>query len=174
VLLVPRDGGGWHVAPGITFAEWLAGAPALPRPTAADLDRHLSTLFPPVRPRGRWFEVRCLDALPEPYWRVPVAVVSALLDDPAAADAARAAVEPLASRPDAVRVAARDGLTDGDLRAAAGACFAATLDALPRLRADAALVGAVADYAERYVARGRCPADDDDALLSPAPLEVSL
>ena len=49
-------------------------------PDAEDLSTHLTTLFPPVRPRG-WFEVRYLDAQPWPWWPVPMAVLHALLDD---------------------------------------------------------------------------------------------
>ncbi|MFD5460832.1 ergothioneine biosynthesis glutamate--cysteine ligase EgtA, partial [Streptomyces olivaceus] len=56
--------------------------------------------------------------------------------------------------------AARDALTDPELREAAVACFTAALDALPRIGATAEVTGAVAGYLERYVLRGRCPADD--------------
>ncbi len=45
------------------------------------------------------------------------------------------------------------------LARAARRCFEAALGALPRLGA-AALVPLVADYADRYVMRGRCPADE--------------
>ena len=34
---------------------------------------HLTTLFPPVRPKG-WLELRMFDALPSPVWQVAVAV----------------------------------------------------------------------------------------------------
>ena len=55
--------------PGVTFADWIDGA--LPRPpTADDLDYHLSTLFPPVRPRG-YLEVRYLDTQPGRDWLAP-------------------------------------------------------------------------------------------------------
>ena len=53
-------------------------------PTTGDVDFHLSTLFPPVRPRG-YLEVRYLDAQPGGDWIVPVAVLIALLADPGAA-----------------------------------------------------------------------------------------
>ena len=36
-------------------------------PDADDLEYHLTTLFPPVRPRG-WLELRMIDALPEELW----------------------------------------------------------------------------------------------------------
>ncbi len=56
--------------------------------------------------------------------------------------------------------AARFGLADPELREAADTCFAAALDALPRLGATTRVTDAVAAYRDRYVARGRCPADD--------------
>jgi glutamate--cysteine ligase len=50
-------------------------------PDAADPSYHLSTLFPPVRPRGGYLEVRYLDA--QPYERIGEAVgtVATLLYD---------------------------------------------------------------------------------------------
>lgn len=52
------------------------------RPVWADLDYHLSTLFPPVRAVGH-LEVRYIDAQPGDLWRVPVAAIDALLSGPA-------------------------------------------------------------------------------------------
>jgi glutamate--cysteine ligase len=147
-VMLLRDG--WVADPGMTFREWLATG----TPSVDDLAYHLSTLFPPVRPQG-WLELRMIDALPEPYWPVPIAVAAALIDDPLAADAAAEAAEPVAGR---WREAARDALTDAPLARAARRCFTAALDALPRIGA-AYLAPLVADYAERYVECGRCPAD---------------
>jgi gamma-glutamylcysteine synthetase len=45
--------------PVAAYADFAASA--TPFLDAADLDQHLSTLFPPVRPRGRYLEVRFLD-----------------------------------------------------------------------------------------------------------------
>jgi hypothetical protein len=107
-----------------------------------------------------------IDALPEPYWPVPIAVVAALIEDPLAAEAAAEAAEPAAGR---WREAARDALSDPVLATAARRCFEAALDALPRLGAEA-LIPLVAGYAERFVARGRCPADENppgDRLANP-------
>ncbi|MFC4059207.1 ergothioneine biosynthesis glutamate--cysteine ligase EgtA [Planomonospora corallina] len=155
VMVLRRADGAWIVDPGLRFRDWLAGGP-YGRPTAADLDHHLSTLFPPIRPRG-WFELRMIDALPEPWWRVPPAVAAALLDDPRAADACAEAVGPLP--PDSWAEAARTGLAGPALARAARACFAAARDALPRIGA-ADLVPLVDAYIERYVEPGRSPADD--------------
>ena len=162
-VMVLRDPGSrcWTAPSGLTFRDWVRGAVG-PPPTADDLDYHLSTLFPPVRPRGH-LELRVIDAQPGDGWVVPTAVVSALLDDPVAAQAAMAAVEPLQKdgRPgDLLLRAARLGQDDPQLAAASRECFAAADAALGRLGAPVAIRDAVAAFADRYVLRGRCPADD--------------
>ncbi|WP_121745609.1 ergothioneine biosynthesis glutamate--cysteine ligase EgtA [Streptomyces sp. E2N166] len=167
VMCVRRDGGPWEVPEGMTFREWTrTGAPR--PPTREDLDYHLTTLFPPVRPRGH-LELRMIDAQPgDDGWMVPLAVTAALFDDPEAAETAYRAVKPLAERTLGLPAphnplyedAARDALTDPELREAAVTCFTAALAALPRLGATSEVTDAVAGYLERYVRRGRCPADD--------------
>lgn len=160
-MAVPRTDGPWLVDPGMAFGAWVAGDHT-PRPTPDDLEYHLSTLFPPVRPRG-WLELRMVDALPDPWWPVPVAVAAALVDDPAAARVASGATERLCggSGPDrgVWLAAARDALTDRGIAACARVCFAAACEALAGMGA-ASLVPVVEEYRERYVDRGRCPADD--------------
>ena len=167
-LMLVRDAGGncRPAPPGMSFGDWLTQGV----PTAADLDYHLTTLFPPVRLRG-WFELRYLDALPDPLWQVAVAVAAALLDDAVAADAARAACETVEGRwADAARLAT----ADRSLAAAATSCLSAAADALPRLGAPE-LVPAVLAYLEQFTARGRCPADDLlDAYAGGTPAEVFL
>ncbi len=162
-VMVVRDPGSrrWTAPSGLTFRDWVRGAVG-PPPTADDLDYHMSTLFPPVRPRGH-LELRVIDAQPGDGWIVPTAVVSALLDDPVAAQVAMAAVEPLHKdcRPgDLLLRAARLGQDDPQLAAASRECFAAADSALGRLGAPAAIRNAVGAFADRYVLRGRCPADD--------------
>lgn len=155
VMLMRERDGCRPVTEPLSFAAWMAAGRGGCRPTGADLAYHLTTLFPPVRPRG-WLELRMIDAQSSEHWPVAAAVTTALLDDPVAADIARAACAPTADR---WRSAARDGLADPALAAAARSCFAAAVDALPRLGAGE-LVADVAAYAERFVEVGRCPADD--------------
>ncbi|MFD7136786.1 ergothioneine biosynthesis glutamate--cysteine ligase EgtA [Streptomyces sp. NPDC059894] len=164
VMCVRREDGPWEVPDGMTFREWTRTG----SPTRADLDYHVSTLFPPVRPRGH-LELRMIDAQPGDHgWIVPVAVTTALFDDPQAAESAYRTVKPLAERtlsrpaPDNPlwRDAARSGLTDPELHEAALACFAAALEALPRIGATTAVTEAVTVFRDRYVLPGRCPADD--------------
>ena len=54
---------------------------ALPDDPAAAVAHHLSTLFPPVRPRGSYLEFRCLDAQPEHRVPVAAALLATLLYD---------------------------------------------------------------------------------------------
>ncbi|MFI7344053.1 ergothioneine biosynthesis glutamate--cysteine ligase EgtA [Streptomyces sp. NPDC050085] len=172
VMCVRTDSGPWQVPEDLTFREWVRGGAPRP-PTRSDLDYHLTTLFPPVRPRGH-LELRMIDAQPgDDGWLVPLAVTTALFDDPEASETAYRAVKPLAERAGSMpaphnplwRDAARLGLTDPELREAATACFTAALDALPRIGADRDVRQAVADFTHRYVVRGRCPADDVLDLL---------
>lgn len=171
VMCVRRDDGPWEVPEGLTFRQWTRARRPRP-PTRDDLDYHLTTLFPPVRPRGH-LELRMIDAQPGDHgWIVPLAVTAALFDDPQAAETAYRAVKPLAERAGPLPAphnplwaeAARTGLTDPDLHEAALTCFAAALEALPRLGAGTEVTDAVAAFQDRYVRKGRCPADD---LLEP-------
>lgn len=165
VMCVRAPDGPWDVPEGMTFREWTrSDAP----PDQADLDYHLTTLFPPVRPRGH-LELRMIDAQPgDDGWIVPLAVTAALFDDAEAAETAYRTVKPLAERADSQpaprnplwRDAARHGLADPELRETAVTLFAAAAEALPRLGATTDVLDAVAEFTDRYVARGRCPADD--------------
>jgi glutamate--cysteine ligase len=186
VMCVQRPGAqDWSAPAGLTFRDWLRGAGERP-PTGSDLSYHLSTLFPPVRPRGH-LEVRGIDAQPGDGWMVPLAVTAALLDDPLAAEQAMAAAEALWHRPGADStgppdlragraaspwwLAARHGPAHPAIAAANRRCFAAAETALARAGEPAAVRQAVAAFAERYVNRDRCPADDvlDHATTSILP-----
>ncbi|TCB94358.1 ergothioneine biosynthesis glutamate--cysteine ligase EgtA [Micromonospora zingiberis] len=128
-LLCVRDGDDdWTAPPDVTFADWLDGA--LPRPpTTDDLEYHVSTLFPPVRPRG-YLELRYLDAQPGREWRLPLAVLAALLAGADTVDSALTVATPVAGN---WHVAARHGLRDPALASAAAALFDLALAELPRL-----------------------------------------
>lgn len=137
----------------LPFARWMADGFAGRYPTIDDFAYHLTTLFPPVRPKG-WLELRMIDALPAPWWQVAVAVTTALLDDPEAFATAERVCGPVAG---AWAEAAALGLSHPGLASAARTCFAAAAGALPRLGVDPS---ATEEYVERYVGRGRSPADD--------------
>lgn len=145
---------------GLTFREWIRTG-VHRRSTRADLDQHLTTLFPPVVPRGRPLELRTIDAQSGGDWIVPVALCAALLDDPAASEAATAALEPVWEDPAGLyRRAASDALADRAIATAARTCVDAALEALVRGGEDEQITTAVARFVERYTARGRTPADE--------------
>jgi glutamate--cysteine ligase len=171
LMVVRREGSpSWTAPRGLTFRGWLRGHGER-RPTVDDLTYHLSTLFPPVRPRGH-LELRMIDAQPgDDGWVVPAAVAWALFEDPQAADTAMAAAEPLASgnghqphngtsNGNPWLRAAHDGLADPQLARASQQCFQAADAALARADAPADIRRSVAEFTERYVLRRRCPADD--------------
>src|SRR3954451_5953509 len=124
LMLRRRDGDDWRVEHGTTFHDWVTSDDP---PTVTDLETHLTTLFPPVRPRG-WFEVRYLDAQPWQWWPVPMAVLTALVEDTEASETAATACKGL----DDWTVAARDALAAPGYQEAALVCFDASLDALVR------------------------------------------
>ncbi len=149
----------------VPFAAWADGRVLLGgrRPTVADLDYHLTTLFPPVRPR-RWLEIRYLDSVPDSLWPAIVFTIATLLDDPQAAELARAAVAPVAT---AWEVAARLGLADDAIHAAAQRCVAAAAADIPAELVDSMelLIGNVEErrspalcFIESVVRRGVVPA----------------
>ncbi len=158
VLCIRSDDGSWDAPVGLTMREWLQGHG--PRSaTAADLAYHLSTLFPPVRPRG-FLELRVIDSQPGSGWETVVAVVKALMDDERAADAADAACSRLDSIPDILAIAAREGLSHPLLGAAAKVCAEAAVGALARLGADQSAQDRTEAFLGDYTLRRRSPADE--------------
>jgi glutamate--cysteine ligase len=146
----------------VSFGQWASGSVRLGGrvPTAADLDTHLTTLFPPVRLRG-YLELRYLDVSPPRWWPAIAAVASTLMDDQAAADLAAEATEPTELL---WTEAARDGLDHQLLARSARRCLAIAAG-----RVHAALRPAVEDLAE-LVESGRSPGDllaDRIALIGP-------
>ncbi|WP_137725063.1 ergothioneine biosynthesis glutamate--cysteine ligase EgtA [Prescottella subtropica] len=134
LLCVRRDGPCWDAPPGATFADWIDGRlddTIGRRPTRADLDYHLTTVFPPVRAVGH-LEVRYLDTQPGGRWRLPIAALAALLTAPDTL----AVAAPTRGR---WRDAARDGLRDRDLRAAAVAMLELAADCTAEPRSAAGL-----------------------------------
>ena len=135
----------------LSFAEWLADPGAFGRrATAADLDHHLTTLFPPVRPRG-YLEIRCVDALPDRWWPALAALVVTLVDDPVAADRAAELCTPVAG---ALTAAARRGLADPAVATAVRGCTRVAAERAPaELARDLAVLAELAE-------EGRCVGDE--------------
>lgn len=145
----------------MTFADWIDRGIDGRYPTAEDLAFHCTTLFPPVRARG-WLEVRWLDSLPVGVAGTAVAAVSVLLLDE---EAGQQASDACASVADDWADAARQGPRDPALAQAGAACLRIAAGALGRTDAPAHYRHAVAEAAERWPARWRCPADDLEKRL---------
>ena len=136
--------------PGLRFADWVRTPDRVGRPpTTTDLEYHLTTLFPPIRPRG-YLELRFLDAVPMTLWPGLTAIVGTLCDHPTASDRAAELIEPLAL---SWQHAAEIGLHDPELHRIAIACADIAVDHCPNdLRADTVA------YAELLTA-SRTPGD---------------
>lgn len=156
MLIRDGEGGFTPILDPFPFERWIDEGHELGYPTEDDLAYHLTTLFPFVRPRG-WLEMRMFDALPDPWWRAPIAVTSALLFDDEAGEAARLAAGPAEGMWGA---AARHGLSHPVLAEAARRLFTIALESLPRVGTDPYTASTVADFFHFYVDRGRSPADD--------------
>jgi glutamate--cysteine ligase len=156
------DGRCLPVPEGTTLEDWAAGRTALRPLEADDVAYHLTTLFPPVRPRG-FLELRFLDVLPDPWWQAAAAVTTAVMNDEETARIAEQVCEPVSSWSRAVS----RGLQDAAIAGAAQAVLHAVPAALPRIGA-ARASAAVEEFAARYTDRGRCPADDlIDGVVTP-------
>jgi glutamate--cysteine ligase len=156
-VLCVRGTDGWIVPDGLTFAAWVREAQPRP-PTLADLDYHVSTLFPPVRPRGH-MEVRYIDMQPGRRWALPVAVLAALMSDTGAIDVVRDVCAPARTR---WVSAARHGLADRVLARAAAEVFELACARLPALAPPTWLVDDLDAMNERLVRNGLCPADEPE------------
>lgn len=133
------------------FVEWLIRGEA----TVDDWRKHLTTLFPEVRPRG-WLEVRCIDALPPEWAIVPLAVTAGLLSDP---KTLRRAAD-IAAKPDSMllQTAAREGLSDPGLASGARELFEVALESGEGwAAADDPVLETARSYFELYTSRGRAP-----------------
>ena len=149
VICLRRDGGSWAAPAGLSFAAWIeAGARGeLPVPTTDDLDYHLSTMFPPVRPRG-YLEIRYLDAQPGDDWVHPFVLVCALMSSASLVDAVLEATEPARDR---WLEAGRHGLEDPRVRTAAAAVVDLGCAAVSDLDLSPATVSAVLDRLPQLV-----------------------
>src|SRR6185312_13011827 len=100
--------------------------------------------------------IRCIDALPDRWWPAVAAITAVLIDDPIAAERAAQLCEPVR---DARAAAARDGLADPAIRAAALGCVELVATRCPPpLKAD------VEAYAE-LLHRGHTPGDELEAAI---------
>ena len=135
-----------------------------------------------MRPRGH-LEYRVIDAQTGDGWIVPTAVVTALLDDEAASQAAMDAADSLWHTAGTAcggdfgdeagagggagwdcgspwEWAARHGPTDPVIARASRRCFETAEASLMRSGAPTEIRQSVSEFIEQYVQKDRCPADD--------------
>ena len=135
VICVRGNGHSWAARPGLTFSRWIAEPGVVGRtPTLDDLDYHLTTLFPPVRPKG-YLEIRYLDTQAGSRWVTAFALLAALMARPSTIDQVLALTESTASR---WFEAARDGLDDPALRMTARRVVQLGADCLDHLHLNGA------------------------------------
>ena len=133
----------------------------------ADLDawrRHLSTLFPEVRPRG-YLELRSVDALRPAWYAVPLVLAAGILYDPLALGEAQELLPEV--DPDLLLRAGRAGLADAQVAEHATALFDLALAGAERLGGTAvgeASLEAAQAYRERFVAKRLDPGSEPDGL----------
>jgi glutamate--cysteine ligase len=139
-----RDTGDWRVPP-LTLREWIDSGGQL---STADLDLHLSLLFPPVRPQG-YLEIRYLDAQPGEEWMAPLALLAALFAGP---ERVRQVLRCCAEGADRWRQATEHGLADPVLRAIAAHLLDIAILGLDRL----GLPRAVREQVDRVLHRRLC------------------
>ena len=97
--------------PAEAYARFAAGAPRFAEP-------HETTLFPPVRPRGSYLEVRYLDAQPLDRVEQAIEAIATIAYDPEVRGRILERLEPLAPRlGDFWRAAALGGLTSTGMAA---------------------------------------------------------
>lgn len=146
---------GCRMLPAGSFRNWITNGHALGWPTDADLHYHLTTLFPPVRPR-RWLELRMIDALPATLRAAAVHLIHVATRDAVAETL-------LTTLPDTSELwdnAAREGLTHPTLRTGVRAMTNVVLEYLQSEPGQSAGADAVGAFADRFTLRDRCPADD--------------
>ncbi|MBT8335475.1 MAG: hypothetical protein KJO11_02660, partial [Gemmatimonadetes bacterium] len=155
--------------------DFLAGDPAAAaRPfreradaaTREEWRRHLTTLFPEVRPRG-YLELRSVDALPLEWAVLPAAILAGLLFDPEARIRARREL-PGPTR-EALERAGCAGLGDPAITDAAGVVLDVAEDGLERLGdrvASRQVRETLSRFRSEFTDRGRDPGTaPDDRLL---------
>ena len=159
VMFIPAEPGDGHsgsaVRPGLPFGRWMADGHLAGWPTIEDYRYHLTTLFPPVRPRG-WLELRVLDALPGWLRNAAVLIVAAACT----ADASRELHRRLPDTRGLWLAAARYGLTHPLLASAARVLTEVAADNLGCVTSDTRHAQLLDEFAACYVHAGRSPGHD--------------
>jgi glutamate--cysteine ligase len=148
--------------PAPTFREsWASGA------SGDAWQRHLTTLFPEVRPRG-YLELRSFDALRPAWLAVPMVVAAGLFYEPGALAEASALLPP--PETGLLDAAGREGLAAPGIGPTALDLFDLALEGARRL-GEATVSGRTLEEAhafrERFTAKGRDPGHEGEAARDP-------
>lgn len=139
----------------MTLTQWIAEGHPLGYPDLADIQLHLTTLFPPVRPRG-WLEFRMIDALPRKWARAAIAVTHRAITN-------RSIREAMMRHVETGNITWKDAFLFGNshpaIASAANLCFKMVTDTLTIESSSDRTRDAVAEYRDRFIVRRRTPAD---------------
>lgn len=162
VFYVPETDGcpGASLPPGLSFGSWMRTGASFGWPTHEDFRYHLTTLFPPVRPKG-WLEFRMIDALPPAARAAAALTVAVATCTLAATDILR---EISLTGLDWT-AAARLGMRDPQMRAAATTLMSIVLRHVEELDVDRQHVALLEEFILRYTLAGRSPSFDTELHL---------
>ncbi|KQY55707.1 hypothetical protein ASD11_14435 [Aeromicrobium sp. Root495] len=158
LYMLDEDGNGssgTSVAPGLSFWSWMEHGHPAGYPTIEDFRYHLSTLFPPVRPRG-WMELRVLDALPRRMRTAAAVCVATAVHADVSSEIDRLV-------PDVSHLhheAARFGLGHPLLLESARALMQVTTRHVEAATPRTEHADALHEFADQYTVRGLAPGDE--------------
>jgi len=153
VLARRRESGDWRLDRPLTLREWIESGELL---STADIDLHLSMLFPPVRPQG-YLEIRYLDAQPGDEWVAPLALLAALFAGP---ERVQQVLACCADGADRWQQATEHGLADPVLRTIAARLLDIATPGLDGLELPPAIRENVEAVLRRRLCEGISPAFD--------------
>jgi glutamate--cysteine ligase len=154
VLARRRSRGSWHVQQPLTLRQWISSAEPV---TTADIDLHLSMIFPPVRPQG-YLELRYLDAQPVGEWIAPLSLIATLFATP---EGIEEVLQCCAEGSRRWREATEVGLADPVLRDCASALLAIAGPRLFRLDLPVPMLARVEQLLQRRLGEAISPAMDE-------------
>ena len=146
-----------------TFRHWMdCGFHGL-YPDFEDWKKHLTTLFPEVRPRG-FYEIRYLDGPPKAFWMVPGVVLLHLLYDEAALEEVISLLSPYRTTLTPMMLeAACKGLEEKDLLVLSKKIFETALKAASKTE-NQHLLSISEIFFKNFTHQGLSPADELYAL----------
>lgn len=154
VLARRRPNPDWRVRRPFTLRQWAESGEPL---DTADVDLHLSMMFPPVRPQG-YLEIRYLDAQPDGQWVVPLALLATLFRSPASV---RQVLDCCSEAAQRWQQGTELGLADPVLRRCAGGLLELVRPGLAALELDAGLADLVEGLLGRRLGDAISPAMED-------------